>query len=92
MIASSYTRYEQNDREKLESQVLNSLQKENIQNLICDEAEARISLILDPEHPLLFAQQEAAIAGRIGILRYILESSAASEQTLLEAARDNDEI
>lgn len=92
VVNNRYTKYELSERESLESQVLNSLQKENIQNLICAEADARLALVLDPEHPLPYIQQEAAIVGRIGILEYILELSLAAEATLLLAAQENLEV
>ena len=92
LVNTRYTKYEQSEREELESQVLNTLQKENIQNLICAEAEARLALVLDPEHPLPYIQQEAAIVGRLGILEYILESSKAAEEALQLAAKENLEV
>lgn len=43
-----------------------------IQNIIADSAEEKIGLAYDPSEPLRFAQAEAELQGKIGILKYLL--------------------
>ncbi len=53
-----------------------SEQRAVIQNLIADCAEEKLVLTFDPEHPLQFAQAEAELQGKIGILKYLLSLEA----------------
>lgn len=39
-------------------------------------------LILDPEKPLLFMQQEAFMKGKIELITYLIENSAAATEQL----------
>jgi len=52
-----------------------TLQRYFIQNEIAIAAQEKIALKFDPQNPLSFAQQEAELAGKIGILEYLLTAA-----------------
>ena len=72
---SSFTTYELTDTEIREGSKLSHLQYKVIQNRIAEIAEDKLRLLFDPEHPLLFAQQEAELRGQLDILQYLLIES-----------------
>jgi hypothetical protein len=69
---SAFIKYELTAAEIKEGSHFSSAQRALIQNLIADSAEEKISLTFDPTNPLAFAQAEAELQGKIGILRYLL--------------------
>ena len=48
------------------------LQRQWLQNEMAIAASEKLALTFDPQNPLSFAQQEAELAGKIGILSYLL--------------------
>lgn len=70
--------------EELASQVLSFNQKCVIHNLIEEAAAAKLALKLDPTNVFPFMQAEAELQGKIGILAYLIETSAYAEQQLKE--------
>jgi hypothetical protein len=85
-INTSFTKHELSEGEYNSSVILSAMQKIGIQNLIADTAEEKINLAFDPNNPTNFAQQEADLAGKLTILRYILDLSEAAELATLEQA------
>lgn len=73
------------EEEERQGSVLTSLQLAVIQNLIADCAEQKNSLVLDPNNVVAYAQQEADLAGRIAILTYLKELSAAMQADMHQA-------
>lgn len=69
---SSFIRYELNQAELETGTQFNTQQRAVIQNLIADSAEEKVSLTFDPQNPMKFAQAEAELQGKIGILKYLL--------------------
>lgn len=55
--------------------ILQDLQRKVIQNEIAIAAQEKLALKFDPLNPLLFAQQEAELAGKIGILQFLVSQS-----------------
>jgi chemotaxis regulatin CheY-phosphate phosphatase CheZ len=85
-IPTSFTRYELSESEQVQAVLLNDLQTKNIQNLLADVAEEKIRLTYDPLNPILFAQQEADLTGKLAILQYILSSAQESALKLAQEA------
>lgn len=54
-----------------------------IQNLICDIAEKRIAMVLDPLNPVAYAQEAAELQGQMGILKFLLECSQTANPSLI---------
>jgi hypothetical protein len=92
LAVNTFSSYAMSREETLHSQILNFEQKQNIQNLICEKAEEKLALTFDPLNPVRFAQEEAGLAGMIGILRYLIESSDASEAEVLAATQSNEAL
>ena len=84
IVPTSMTRYDLSEMEYRTGTTLNVYQSQVIQNLIADCAEEKINLKFDPNNPVNFAQQEAALTGKLEVLRYILECS---EIAIAEAAQ-----
>lgn len=61
--------------EILQGSILQDLQRKVIQNEIAIAAQEKLALKFDPTNPLSFAQQEAELTGKIGILQFLLSQS-----------------
>lgn len=85
---TSFSRYLLSEQESISGSILNSQQKMVIQNIIADIAEEKLALIFDPTNPSRFMQQEADLAGKLSILKFILENSKAYEDLALQKVRD----
>jgi len=59
----------------------NDLNLKALQNEIAIASQEKISLKFDPLNPIAFAQQEAELAGKIGILQYLIDRSHAAQST-----------
>ena len=68
--------------ELFQSQVILTNQRDWIQYNISLLAMERLSLPYDPQNPVQFAQQEAELKGKIGILQYLLDSSDSAQDSL----------
>lgn len=82
LIPNSFTSYDLTPEELLQGSILNTIQLQVLHNHLADYAEQKIALNYDPEHPLIFAQDEASLAGKIDILNYLIEASEASLDAL----------
>jgi hypothetical protein len=58
-----------------------ALQRAVIQNLIAESAEEKVALTYDALNPVGFAQAEAELHGKIGILKYLLSLSNLNKGT-----------
>lgn len=74
---NTFTTYELTSQEQEEGSKLSYLQEAVIQNLISECAEEKLRLSVDPQNINAFLQAEAELAGKIGILSYLLETSKA---------------
>lgn len=80
IVSSAFTTYELTPQEELQAPILNNLNIAFIQNALAAYAADRLRLQLDPEHPLLFAQTEADLKGRIETLQWLLDSSKVASE------------
>jgi hypothetical protein len=82
-IPSTFTQYQLTPEEQQSAQTLTTLNLQHMQNLICDAAEKRIAMTLDPNNPVAYAQEAAELQGQIGILKYLVELSQLSNPSLV---------
>lgn len=82
-IPNTFTSYEMTDKEQIESLILTTLQKQQIQTHRAQLAEKKLALEFDPAEPQLFMQQEAYTRGQLDLLTYMLEASEAAEIALV---------
>lgn len=82
LLPSSFCKYSLTEQEATNAAILNTYQKYHIQNLLSEAAEVKLNLKYDPEHHMVFLQQEAEIQGQIGILQLLLALSDEAEDTL----------
>ena len=80
LIPNTFSSYELTDQECVQGSIYNEGQKQVLQNHLASIAEEKLALELDLEHPSKFAQQEASLKGQMDIIRFILDSSLASEE------------
>lgn len=76
LLLNPYSSWALTDEEEQEAYKFNDLNLKAIQNEISLAAQAKLALKFDPANPVLFAQQEAELAGKIGILQYLIERSS----------------
>jgi len=84
---STFARFKLSEQETLVGSVLTYEQKLVIQNKLSEIADSKLALTVDPNNYAAYIQQESYLAGQLGILRYILDCSLASEQVLLDDAK-----
>ena len=82
-IPSTFTQYSLTPEEQQSAQTLTTLNLQHLQNLICDAAEKRIAMTLDPNNPVAYAQEAAELQGQIGILKYLVELSNVANPSLV---------
>lgn len=87
---SAFCTYILSEREEQEAKLLSPQTKMWIQNVLAESAAERLTLTLNPEHPLPFMQAEAEIQGKVGILRYILAEAAEAEELLTRTVNEGD--
>lgn len=73
LLESLYTRYQLSEEEVKQATSFTLLQMQFLQNELAITAEEKITTTYDPLNPVAFAQREAELAGKIGILQYLLE-------------------
>jgi len=83
IVPSPFCGIEFSGQEELwQSQILLHSQRQWIQYLISLSAMERLALTYDPSQPLVFAQQEAELKGKIGILQHLLDCSDSATESL----------
>lgn len=75
---NSFSQWKLADEEIPFAYMFNDLNVKALQNEIAIAAHEKLALTFDPQNPIRFAQQEAELAGKIGILQYLLAQSAAA--------------
>jgi len=83
LIDNEFTSYALSDEEQIQGSLLTITQRQVMQNHLAATAAEKIALEFDANNPTLFIQQEADMKGRISILNFILASSAAAEQEII---------
>ncbi len=61
--------------EQIEASKLSSLQRTNLNNLLCNIMEEKLNLPFTPNNPLEYAQREAHLKGQMDILNYLIAMS-----------------
>ena len=82
LVDNSFSTYELTKEEELQGNILTIAQQQVIQNRLATAAEEKLTLEFDPAEPNLFMQQEAYKRAEIDTLRFILDTSKASEAIL----------
>lgn len=77
---SRFQSWKLSEAEFFQGAILTSLQKQVIQNQICDLATQKINLEFDPAAPLVFMQAEAGVRGQILALEYLITLSSEAEK------------
>lgn len=72
---TSLTRYELTDEEAISGHILTTYNKYAIQNCIADLSEEKLALKFDVNNQLEFIQREAHLAGKIEVLKALLDIS-----------------
>lgn len=79
---SSFISWKFTEEEELSASILSDLQVKRIQTELCNLAESKLNLKLNPTNINEFIQDEAFISGEIAMLRNLLDvSEAASNLT-----------
>lgn len=84
ILPSSFSTYHLTDEELTRGQILTSENLQVIQNLISSAAEEKLNLKYDPLNTMAFVQREAELQGQIGILKMLVELSAAASRQIIE--------
>jgi hypothetical protein len=77
---SSFQSWALTEVEHTQGSILSLLNKQCLQNQICQLAEERIALSIDPSNPLPFIQKDAELKGSILALQYLITLSNAAEE------------
>lgn len=86
-VINQFSQFNLSDHEVLTGQTMNHYQKQVIQNMLADYSIEKISLVYTPDNHLGFVQAEAELAGKIGVLKYILECSNSATAEILNRAQ-----
>lgn len=92
LIPNSFTSYELTPQEQLQGSILNTLQLQVLHNHLADIAEEKLALDYNPEHPLLYAQTEAALNGNIKFINYLIDASEAALDALNPTLNQDDNL
>lgn len=92
ILISTFSKYSHNSQEEILSQVLTSLQKENILTQIATIAEMRLALVPDANNYSAFIQQEAHYKGQMDALKYLIDCSDTAQSRALQEAQDQSTI
>jgi hypothetical protein len=77
---NQFTEWELTDEELPFAYKFNDLNIKALQNEIAIAAQAKIALVFDPNNPIAFAQAEAELAGKIGILQFLVAQSTTKQE------------
>lgn len=89
LTVSTFSKYALSESDQIIGSTLTTLQKHFVQNQVCTIAEQRVALEVDPNNYAAFIQQDAFLKGQLAAFKYMLDSSIASEEAVLAAARSN---
>lgn len=82
IIPNSFTTYELTDEQTLRGSIFTLEQKQVLQNHLGIFAEEKLALDYTPTAKEEFLQKEAYLKAKIELVRYLLDSSTASEELL----------
>lgn len=92
LVISTFTKYSHNSQEEILSQLLTTLQKENILTQIATIAEMRLALVPDANNYPAFIQQEAHYKGQMEALKYLIDCSDEAQVRALQEAQDQSSV
>lgn len=75
LLSTTQSKFYLTPEEELQSALLNELQICGIQNQLADSVNDRLALDFDPLNPVVFAQNEAFLKGKIAVLTWLLDSN-----------------
>ena len=87
---NNFTSYSLTPEEELSGFQLTSEQRAIIQNDMAKTAIDKLHLKYDPEHPLLFLQKEADLAGQLVYMQHLLDRADAALEAVAELSRYQD--
>jgi len=79
---NKFTSFELTKEEAISGAIFNIAQLQSIQNLLSEAAEMKVELVFDPLNPVDFAQQVSYQQGKIDVLSYLIENSAAVQNEI----------
>jgi len=80
VLPNRFTQYHLSSEELSTASEFSTLQLQLFQNLLAEAALQKLSLLYTPGEPLLYAQQEAELQGKIGILEYLLTLASSTTE------------
>ena len=92
IVISTFSKYSHNPQEEILSQVLTTLQKENILTQIATIAEMRLAIVPDANNYPAFIQQEAHYKGQMEALKHLIDCSDEAQVRALQEAQDQSTI
>ncbi len=81
---NTFTSYNLTDEDELQGSIMTITQLQVLQNELSSLAEEKLALMFDPEHPMVFMQQEAHAKGKIEMVQFLIEKSESSAINLAE--------
>lgn len=85
IVINTFTQFNLTEHEQLAGTLLSMEQKMFMQTQLAQIAEQRLALSPTPESYTTFIQEEAYLKGQMDILKFLLDSSIASEQAVAAA-------
>ena len=89
VVSNEFTSYDFTPEEMTSAMILNDLQRQYFQTLYSQYATERLAIHFDATDPVRFAQQEAELAGKMGVLRQLLDDSYEAAESLIQTAASN---
>jgi hypothetical protein len=84
---NDFTEYDLTDDEYAAGHLLTIAQKAVLQNRLATYAREKINIPFDPSKVLEYAQVEAELAGKLSLVRELLDACAEVEHQIAERAR-----
>lgn len=86
-LSSSFSFIPLTQQEELRGQILNSDQKNILQNLRAGVAEQILNLVVDTTNINKFTQEDAYLKGQLQAFSYLIDCSDVAEQEVLSEAK-----
>ena len=91
LLPNVFSSYELSDEEQIQGSIYTITQRQVLQNELAIAAETKLALKYDTSKPMEYVQEEAHFAGKVEILRYLLDMSEQATEQAREAAVANTE-
>lgn len=90
-IINEFTQFELTTEEQLAGSVLSIVQTQALQNIRAEYSVAKLNLLYTPEDRDSYIQAEAELTGWIKCITYLLDSSRASQEVIMNTIEQNRE-